>query len=67
MALTNYLSASVIAAVVGPLIGLTGSAHYGRMALLALPIILAQLAFSHWWLTHHRYGPAEWPWRTATW
>ncbi|WP_033345910.1 DUF418 domain-containing protein [Catenuloplanes japonicus] len=67
MALTNYLSATLIAAVAGPLIGLTGSAHYGRMALLALAILVVQAVASRYWLARHRYGPAEWLWRAVTW
>ncbi|MFI5844740.1 DUF418 domain-containing protein [Catenuloplanes sp. NPDC051500] len=67
MALTNYLTATLIAAVAGPLIGLTHSAHYGRMVLLACAVLAAQAVCSHYWLARHRYGPAEWLWRYATW
>jgi hypothetical protein len=49
MALTDYLSATLIAAVAGPLIGLTHSAHYGRMVLLACAILAAQAVFGRYW------------------
>ena len=25
-----------------------------------------QIVFSRWWLVRFRFGPAEWPWRSAT-
>jgi uncharacterized membrane protein YeiB len=67
MALTNYLTATLIAAAAGPLLGLGHSAHYGRMIAFALVILAAQAAFSHYWLARHQYGPLEWIWRCLTW
>lgn len=67
MALTNYIGATLIAAVAGPLLGLHESAHYGRMILLAVAILAVQAVFSRYWLTRHRYGPLEWVWRCLTW
>jgi uncharacterized protein len=67
MALTNYLSATVIVAAVGPLVGLRHSAHYGRMIVLAVLILAGQALFSRYWLAHYRYGPLEWIWRGLTW
>jgi uncharacterized membrane protein YeiB len=31
-----------------------------------LVVYVAQVAFSHWWLSKFRYGPMEWLWRAAT-
>jgi uncharacterized protein len=67
MALTNYLTATVLAVVAGPLLGLSHSAHYGRMLALALAILTVQVVFSRYWLNHFRYGPLEWIWRCLTW
>jgi uncharacterized protein len=67
MALTNYVSATVLAAVAGPLIGLPQSAHYGRMLVLASAMLAGQAWLSRWWLGRHRYGPMEWVWRRLTW
>ena len=67
MALTNYLSATILAIALAPLLQLPHSSHYGRMAGLAAAILLAQAGFSQWWLSRHRYGPCEWVWRCLTW
>jgi uncharacterized membrane protein YeiB len=67
MALTNYVTATVVVAVVGPLVGLRHSADYGRMIALAVLILAAQAVFSRYWLARHRYGPFEWLWRCGTW
>lgn len=67
MALTNYLSQSVICSLV--------FYHYG-LGLFGLPraqqvgfvfvVVAAQVAFSHWWLSQFLYGPMEWLWRAIT-
>ena len=67
MALTNYVTATVVVAVAGPLAGLRHSADYGRMIALAVLILAAQAVFSRYWLARHRYGPLEWLWRCGTW
>jgi uncharacterized protein len=67
MALTNYLTATVVVAVVGPLVGLQHSAHYGRMIVLAVLILVGQALFSRYWLARYHYGPLEWIWRCLTW
>ncbi|TDD87880.1 DUF418 domain-containing protein [Saccharopolyspora karakumensis] len=67
MALTNYLTATLlVVAVAGPL-GLRESTDWSTALGLALIVLAVQAAFSHWWLGHFRYGPAEWALRTATW
>ncbi|SEG97789.1 Uncharacterized membrane protein YeiB [Nonomuraea solani] len=67
MALTNYVIATpLILLTLGPL-GLTESTSYGLVFPLAAAIIVAQAAFSAWWLGRFRYGPLEWVWRCGTW
>jgi uncharacterized protein len=67
MALTNYLSATLMAVAAAPFLQLHHSAHYGRMLALAVAILAVQALFSRWWLARHRYGPFEWVWRCLTW
>ncbi|MQA93347.1 MAG: DUF418 domain-containing protein [Streptosporangiales bacterium] len=67
MALTNYLSATLIFVLAGPALGLRGSADFGTAALLAAAIVLVQLVWSALWMRRYRYGPAEWAWRCITW
>lgn len=67
MALTNYLSQSVICSLV--------FYHYG-LGMFGMPraqqvgfvlvVVAAQVAFSHWWLSKFLYGPMEWLWRAIT-
>ena len=67
MALTNYLTQSLICAIYfyGYALG-----HWGmpraRQVLFVLVVYAAQIAFSHWWLSKFRYGPMEWLWRGFT-
>jgi uncharacterized protein len=70
MALTNYLTQSLIIAFVlfgvGPGLALAGK--IGTAALMAIVIVCyaLQMAFSRWWLTRYAYGPMEWVWRALT-
>ena len=67
MALTNYLTQSLICAIYffGYAMG-----HWGmrraQQVLFVLVVYTAQIAFSHWWLSRFRYGPMEWVWRGFT-
>jgi uncharacterized protein len=68
MALTNYLSHSLILTTVfyGYGLGLFASVQrLWQMAFVAAIIVL-QLAWSRWWLERFRFGPAEWAWRSLT-
>ena len=66
MALTSYLSHSLITAIVFQYCGQFD--RWRRPALLAL--VFAIFAFQLWispiWLARFRYGPAEWLWRSLT-
>lgn len=66
MALTNYLTQSVLLTYLFWLSGL-----YGRVgpALGLIPTFLlyaAQVKFSVWWLERYQFGPVEWLWRALT-
>lgn len=64
MALTNFVSATLLTLSFGPLIGLgEGSIRYDRMLLFAIGVLAAQWAFSRWWLRRFGHGPLEWLWR----
>ena len=67
MALTNYLTQSVICAFYffGWGLGHWGMGRASQVVFVALVFSL-QLAFSHWWLARFRYGPMEWLWRGFT-
>ncbi|MDH2425979.1 DUF418 domain-containing protein [Sphaerisporangium sp. TRM90804] len=68
MALTNYLTASVIVLAVSRFV--SGPPHLWPTAtvfLIAAAVLTAQWLFSTLWLRRHRQGPLEWLWRWATW
>jgi uncharacterized protein len=68
MALTNYLSHSVINYLLFFGFGLALMGHVGVAVCLALTIAVyaLQLVLSRWWLAHWNYGPFEWLWRWWT-
>lgn len=68
MALTNYLTHSLIGLVFfyGIGLGLAGTMQPAAFYSVALVIFAGQLVFSRWWLTRHEQGPTEALWRTAT-
>lgn len=67
MALTTYLMQTVICCFVfyGYGLGLWGMGRAAQLVFV-LAVFALQLAFSHWWLAHFRYGPMEWLWRGFT-
>ncbi|EAU67274.1 transport protein [Stigmatella aurantiaca DW4/3-1] len=68
MALTNYLSQSVIYLLLFRGFGLGLGGKLGTLACLTIifGIFWIQLLVSHLWLAHFRFGPAEWLWRSLT-
>ena len=68
MALTNYLSHSLICLMLFTGAGFALVGHMSRLQLygVVLSIWLFQLWFSTWWLARYRYGPLEWLWRGLT-
>ncbi len=67
MALTNYLSATVLFRVAGPRLGIDSTADLPQIIGLTVGIVVVQAVWSVLWLRSFRYGPAEWAWRCLTW
>lgn len=68
MALTNYLTQSLVYLFVFYGFGLGLMRYGGALTCLGIAIVTfaLQIAFSRWWLARFRFGPAEWLWRSAT-
>lgn len=68
MALTNYILQSMLAIFVfyGVGLGLFAEIPFYGIYLIALGILAFQTIFSYYWLSHFRFGPMEWFWRTLT-
>jgi uncharacterized protein len=67
MALTNYLSATVLFLLAGPPLGIDSTDDLPRIVGLTVAIIVVQAVWSVLWLRTFRYGPVEWAWRCLTW
>ncbi|MBB6556645.1 DUF418 domain-containing protein [Nonomuraea rubra] len=67
MALTCYLTATILVLAAGNLLGLPISRSLTTAYLAAGVVLVAQWLFCTLWLRRHRQGPAEWAWRWATW
>ena len=68
MALTNYISQSLIGILLFYGIGLGMGASMGlaMTELVATGVFIFQILFSRVWLTYFRFGPLEWIWRMLT-
>ncbi len=68
MALTNYLSQTLICVIIfyGYGFGLFATVERKIQILIVLGIWLFQLIASKLWLRYFQFGPAEWLWRTLT-
>ena len=68
MALTNYLSHTVICNILfmGFGFGWVGELERYQIYYVVLAIWLFQLIASPWWLKRFRFGPVEWLWRSLT-
>lgn len=68
MALTNYISQSLIGMWLfyGIGLGLGASVGLGATELIALGVFSFQVLFSMGWLRFFRFGPLEWIWRMLT-
>jgi len=66
MSLTNYLLQSIVCTTIfySYGLGLFGRVGPATGVALAVLIYLAQIALSHWWVRHYRFGPMEWLWRS---
>ena len=67
MALTNYLTHSVVSSMFFFGYGL-GNWGMGRAMQVGFvfAVIVLQVVFCHWWLARFRFGPMEWLWRAIT-
>lgn len=68
MALTNYLTQSLVYLFVFYGFGLGLMRYGGALTCLGIAVVTfaLQIALSRWWLGRFRFGPAEWLWRSAT-
>lgn len=68
MALTNYLTATVLVLVVSRVVGGQPETwSFAAVLLIAGGILVVQWLWSVLWLRFFRYGPLEFLWRWATW
>ena len=66
MALTNYLSQTLICLTVFYGGGLGGRVGPAAGLGIALAVFAVQMAWSAAWLARYHFGPAEWAWRSLT-
>jgi uncharacterized protein len=66
MALTNYLSQTIICITLFVGFGLYGKISLAAGTLLCLLIYVLQITFSYIWLKRYKFGPMEWLWRSFT-
>ncbi|MDE2795256.1 MAG: DUF418 domain-containing protein [Gemmatimonadota bacterium] len=68
MALTNYITQSLICSLVfyGHGLGLFERVGGPAQVAIVAAIWALQLAWSPWWLARYRFGPLEWVWRSLT-
>jgi uncharacterized protein len=66
MALTNYLTHSVVALIIFVLLGYWGTLMRHQLYYIVLSVWAVQLVISPIWLRHYYFGPVEWLWRYLT-
>ena len=66
MALTNYLTHSLVALVIFVLLGWFGHLQRHQLYFIVFAVWTFQLAASPLWLKHFHFGPVEWLWRYLT-
>jgi uncharacterized protein len=66
MALTNYLTESVVCTLFYYSTGLYGKVGPAWGLVPTVVLYGAQTVFSNWWLARYRFGPMEWLWRGMT-
>ncbi|PRX63294.1 putative membrane protein YeiB [Nonomuraea fuscirosea] len=67
MALTNYLTATLLVLAADHILGLPIGQSLTTAYWTAGAILTTQWLFCTLWLRHYRQGPIEWLWRWATW
>ncbi len=66
MALTNYLTHSVVALVIFVFLGWWGAMQRHQLYYVVFAVWAVQFALSPIWLRHFHFGPVEWLWRYLT-
>ncbi len=66
MALTNYLTHSVVALIIFVLLGYWGALERHQLYYIVFAIWAVQIVVSPIWLKHFYFGPVEWLWRYLT-
>lgn len=66
MALTNYVTATLLLLAVGRLLDFPASSSWTTALLSCVAILVLQWVGSAIWLRYFRQGPLEWLWRFAT-
>lgn len=66
MAVTNYLTHSVVCGFIFIGLGYYGQLERHQLYYIVFAIWAAQLVASPIWLNHYRFGPVEWLWRYLT-
>ncbi len=69
MSLTNYISQSIIGAIIYFPFGLYLAPYCGYTIslLIGFLVFLLQVKFCKWWLSKHKQGPLEYIWHKWTW
>lgn len=69
MSLTNYISQSILGAIIYFPFGLYLAPHcgYSLSLLIGVVLFLLQVQFCKWWLSKHKQGPLETIWHQWTW
>ncbi len=67
MALTNYVSQSIIGTTIFFGFGLLGGVGNAVTLPIAIAVCVLQIWWSKRWLQYFQFGPLEWLWRSFTW
>lgn len=66
MALTNYLTHSLVALIIFVLLGYWGKLERHQLYYIVFSVWAVQILVSPIWLRHFYFGPVEWLWRYLT-
>lgn len=66
MALTNYLTHSLVALIIFVFLGYWGALQRHQLYYIVITVWAVQLVLSPIWLKHFHFGPVEWIWRALT-
>ncbi|MCL6683054.1 DUF418 domain-containing protein [Sphingomonas alba] len=66
MALTNYLTHSVVALIIFVFLGYWGELQRHQLYYIVFSVWAVQIVISPIWLRHFHFGPVEWLWRYLT-